>query len=752
VPDLLERSTGWIVDRPLRSGLLIAIVTAIAVAGYVHPDWLADALGHQTMAVETKDDEVVADLPDVESFSLGGDVVLVVQSEQIFTPAGAAALRDIADALESKEFVKRVIWMDRVPMLNIFGLPEPLFPHANASDQQYAAARQKALDHPFIGGQLLSDNGKTMLIMLTIDGLHLESDDDCIDGIKQIAIEAMENHPDVEIKFWVTGWLPAAVTAMKSHNENQFLFMIVGYSVIAIMAVILFRGIVSVLVVAMAPALGVFWTLGFVNYFDFGHNPFNEVVLPVLVSLVGLTDGVHLLVQIRKLRSDGMSPKAAAKQGLKDVGFACALTSLTTAIGFGSLSLASHEFVQEFGVCCVFGVILAFTSVVTTIPLACSSWLGKFVHVGQRESVVDQQLNRIGGIVDWVLERKQWVSRVAIIATVTLIGISLTLRPDDRRSNVLPIGSEPAKAIALLDREMRGTDTVSINVEWDESIDSSSPEVMHFISGIDQLLASEKLVGHPLSIRNLIDALPGEGNPADRMSMLELLPPPLKRAFYTPEHRQATVTFRAQDLGIRKYSDVFSRIESGIDQLAAQSPGFTASMAGDSIWRWRNLYQIVVDLATSLGVASLIIFAVLALVYRSLKIGLISIVPNCFPLAVAGAWLAISGQSLEVVTVCAFTVCLGIAVDDTIHFLTRFQEERKRTGDDQEAIRKAFTGVGTALIMTTIVLVAGFCTVLLSDSRDHFIFAAMGAITLSAALFADLVFLPALLARFVDPN
>jgi predicted RND superfamily exporter protein len=95
----------------------------------------------------------------------------------------------------------------------------------------------------------------------------------------------------------------------------------------------------------MAPALGVFWTLGFVNYFDFGHNPFNEVVLPVLVSLVGLTDGVHLLVQIRKLRSDGMSPKAAAKQGLKDVGFACALTSLTTAIGFGSLSLASHEFV-----------------------------------------------------------------------------------------------------------------------------------------------------------------------------------------------------------------------------------------------------------------------------------------------------------------------------------------------------------------------------------------------------------------------
>jgi predicted RND superfamily exporter protein len=81
--------------------------------------------------------------------------------------------------------------------------------------------------------------------------------------------------------------------------------------------------------------------------------------------------------------------------------------------------------------------------------------------------------------------------------------------------------------------------------------------------------------------------------------------------------------------------------------------------------------------------------------------------------------------------------------------LTRYQEEKEKCDDQAEAIRNAFTGVGTALIMTTIVLVAGFSTVLLSDSRDHFIFASMGIITLSAALFADLVFLPAMLARFM---
>ena len=160
------------------------------------------------------------------------------------------------------------------------------------------------------------------------------------------------------------------------------------------------------------------------------------------------------------------------------------------------------------------------------------------------------------------------------------------------------------------------------------------------------------------------------------------------------------------------------------------------------------MYQIVVDLVTSLGTASLIIFVVLSIAYHSLRIGLISIIPNLFPLAVAGTFLVVSGQNLEIVMVCAFTCCLGIAVDDTIHFLTRYLEERKNEPDEELAIRKAFAGVGTALIMTTIVLVCGFMTVQTSETREHRIFAAMGAITVAAALFGDLIFLPAILSRF----
>ena len=146
----------------------------------------------------------------------------------------------------------------------------------------------------------------------------------------------------------------------------------------------------------------------------------------------------------------------------------------------------------------------------------------------------------------------------------------------------------------------------------------------------------------------------------------------------------------------------------------------------------------------------MIIFLILTIVYRPVRLCLISIIPNLFPLALTAAYLVWAGYNLEIVMVCNFTVCLGIAVDDTIHFLSRCQEERARCDSDDEAILRAFTSVGTALIMTTVVLVAGFSIVTLSDSRDHRIFATMGALTIASALFCDLIFLPALLSLFAS--
>jgi uncharacterized protein len=751
---LFDQATVWIVDRPWIATCVLVVITGFAILGYRDPDifrrWRAEWRGDGEQTTASVANESV-DVPNVDPFNLTrADAVLVVESGRFFTPDGAEALRGVVEQLESLDYVREIVWMDRVPILNIFGLPEPLFPRAAASQLRFDEARKKATAHPLVRGQLLSPDGRVMLLMVHFDWLFVTSDEDVTSGVRQAAEQAAAKYPNVPMQFSMTGYVPLRLTAMQQHEANQVRYQLIGYGMIGLMALVLFRGITAVLIVAAAPALGVFWTLGYLRFFQLQDNPFNDVVLPVLLSLVGLTDGVHLMVQIRRLRVEGHSEKEAARMGIREVGLACALTSLTTAIGFGSLSLAHHRIVREFGWCCVLGVVLTFLAVVIVIPLICSTWLGRRVHAGYEKGFVDRNLDKIGGLVDFVMRYPAPIGITGVGLTVFLMIVSLSLRPDERNSNQLPQGSEPVLAMEKMDRALGGLEMGRVEVTWSDAVASDDPDVLRVVSAVDDLLCREALIGHPLSIRNLIDAMPGEGKPADRMSMLELLPPPLKRAFYVPERRHADVLFRVQDLGIARYGPVFERVEVGLSEIMRANPNFQLELSGSAVWRWENLYQIVVDLATSLGSAIVIIFFVLAIAYRSLRIGLIALVPNLFPLAVTGAFLVATGQALEVVSVCAFTICLGIAVDDTIHFLTRFREEQQRSTDRKLVIRRAIVGVGTALIMTTMILVSGFSVVLFSGLRDHRIFAAMGGLTISAALFADLVFLPALLLAYAD--
>ncbi|MEM6278540.1 MAG: efflux RND transporter permease subunit, partial [Verrucomicrobiota bacterium] len=657
--------------------------------------------------------------------------------------------RAVAENLNDLEQVGGILWIDRMPPLNIFGLLQPLLPRSRAPEAVFENAREKALDHPLVGGQLLSPDGKTMIMLLFFDWRYVLNNADATTELTGTAAKAVESFEDNDFRFRITGRAPGAVASIEHYESNSIKFQLIGYGLALVLALFLFRGLRAVIVVTLPPLFGVFWTTGMIQYLGYDQNGLVIVVVPVLVSLVALTDSVHLVVQIRRFRSQGLERVEASREAVKKVGMACFLTSLTTAIGFGSLVLADSEAVQEFGIGAVCGVVLSFIAIVTLIPLASSTWLGKKIQEGQENGFVDRNLTRISPLIDRVIERPGLFSFLGIVATIVLSLIAMRLEPDYRIADSMPEKSEAAEAMLHLDEAFHGIEFVEARAEWNEEVEYGSPEILRLVTRIDELLLTEELVGEPLSIRNLIDALPGTGPPEERMPMIDLLPPQVKRAFYNPDKQYAKVQFRVRDLGIASYGPVYERLEAGLEEIGQDFENFELSLKGRSINRWENVYQIVVDLFRSLGVAVLIIFLVLTFVYRSIRIGLISLVPNLFPLAVAGAWLAVAGYNLEIVMVCNFTVCLGIAVDDTIHFLTRYQQERRATTNEATAIRKAFNGVGSALIMTTIVLMAGFSGVLFSDSRDHQIFATMGIITIAMALFADLIFLPAMLKKFV---
>lgn len=770
---LVSRLFASVMDYPLWCLALLILLTGLAIGGYLDPDW-PQKLQSRFVAQETTASNDATPQGNAQSSpqsnaqsntrsdnspprrfgrrgGIGGagraEAILVIKSPAIFTPEGSQAFRAVYNAVGSLDMVASVRSLDQAPPLNIFGLNEPILPRANATQQRFDVAKKKATSHPMVVGQMLSEDAQTALMEIQYDWVFIQQNSDCTEPILKVAKLAASEFPNVPMEFHMTGSVPVRLVLQQNNRSNEIRYQVIGYSMILLMAIILFRGLSVVLAVAAAPMLGVFWTLGFLRYFDLQENPFSFVILPVLLSLVGFTDGVHMMIHIRKCMREGMPARDACKRTLELVGLACFLTSLTTAIGMGSLAWANHQVVREFGWACVLGVTATWISVMLVIPLlSMTPWSKRFVKGSERD-LLHHVLTRFHPTIQWILAHKHAVSFFAIGLTLALGMVTSALRPDDRKSTAFPTGSDAQQSLAHLDQALGGLDVCTVDLQWDpDELDTSS--VVQAISEAEDLLRSEKLIGHPLSLVTLLNALPGEGSAIDKVSMAELLPPPLRQRLFNDEKSTATITYRCKDLGTATYKPTFERLEKGIADIAAKHPSLRMDMQGEAIWRWRNLYTIVTDLVNSLGSAALIIFAVLAIAYGSLRLGLIAIIPNILPLLASATYMVITKQPLEVVSVCCFTICLGIAVDDTIHFMSRYLEEFKNGGSQSDVIERSFKEVGTGMMMTTIVLVAGFSSVLTSDTRDHRVFGALGAITLVTALLCDMFLLPALLAAF----
>ncbi|MFG0336165.1 MAG: MMPL family transporter, partial [Maioricimonas sp. JB049] len=409
----------YMVRYRLVAGAAMLVVTGLATWAYfpdpppvkVTQDDASDASTERTPLQPervTTSDQVSSrfDLAQSESF-------LVIECEDFFRPDSVRALRATVDAVEALPMVDTVFWLDRIPLINVFGFADPLLPDADASPETFAEARRRILEHPLIRGQLISPDGTTMMMPIVYDWLYVGSDEDLIEPVVTTARQAFEEElatSDAEdppaFRIRLTGYVPLYVAQKSAFDRNQTTFRIIAYSLVLILAIIMFRGLPAVLLVAGAPALGMYWTFSLLELFDIRVNDLANVVMPILVTMIGLTDGIHLMVHIRRKRAEGDTPLEAAEHAINTIGTACWLTSLTTAIGFVSLMLAHSSFVRDFGRDCAIGVLITFVAVVTFIPLLSTTRLARNVHRGHERDFIRGGLRRTTWIVDALITHR----------------------------------------------------------------------------------------------------------------------------------------------------------------------------------------------------------------------------------------------------------------------------------------------------------------------------------------------------------
>ena len=191
---LTRRLFFWWADHPAAQVLLLMLVTSLAIIGYVKPSLVRDLLvppPAEELESGTPRDPTPQTLartappPDVQPFQVaGGQCVVVATCEDFFTEEGLNAIRAVVADLEDLPQVRRVLWLDSIPGLNLFGLPEALLPRSNASPRQMQLGRERTLENPLAVGQLISADGKTVLLHLSIDWFYVTTDEACTSDLR----------------------------------------------------------------------------------------------------------------------------------------------------------------------------------------------------------------------------------------------------------------------------------------------------------------------------------------------------------------------------------------------------------------------------------------------------------------------------------------------------------------------------------------------------------------------------------------
>ena len=678
------------------------------------------------------------------------DCLVVLEAEQMISPEGVAVMRALDRRLGEIPEVEAFSMAD-VLVFDGALLPRPLLPLADGQPEAFDRARELAQAHPLVGDQLLSKDGRMALVVARVGGADVPISvlRRRLDAVRQIVEEVTANSP---VRARLTGVPAIRVVIFENLEREQRLFAVLGALVGLLVALVIFQRPGPVVITSVASMMAGFWAAGFMGLVG---QPMNLLTsgLPMMVMMIAFTDAMHLMIDTLRSRQQGLTSVEAAAHSIRDLGLPCALTSLTTAVGFGSLAVSRVEIIQTFGTFFAASVIMTFFVVLTFVPLLSSIVLRK----SQRASLASRFSGLQGPaerLIRWVVRRARVVAALGVLLTLALLVVGLRLRPDNRLVESTPRGSDTVAALYDLEAHFGGVLSANVLVEWPSQARFPDPEVLTVLGEVRRVLRESPFVHGTLSVLDLLEALPAGGGTPERAGLLKFLPDGLLERFLCPERRRALVTARVPDANSQTAQPAYDALEAALSQVRSMHPDYGIYLTGTGVVAHRNVNLMIVDFSMGLGIAALVIFGMLSIAYRSLRIGLISLLPNAFPLVVAAATLVFLGRELQIASAIAFTICLGIAVDDTIHFLSRFRRELALDGDVEEAVVRAFLAVGRALVVTTAVLVGGFSVMFLSVIPTTQLFALIGIVGMLAALVGDLFLLPAILVIFAvrDPR
>ena len=713
---------------------LAALLTAVAVAGLCRlriDDDLRSLVGG-----DAGDFRVIDEV--AETFGAPDlDCILraTARDGDIFAAEPLAELRDTVTRIRGVEGVADVRSIFDVRRQGPIGGLLPVIPRREAAldDAARAAAKARSASHPLVAGQLLSADAASSLVLVRLvpgaDRPPLQPQ--VIARLEAAVAAAQASTPALDLQ--LTGLPALREQAARALRRDMLVFNSAGLTLAVVISALAARSLRSTVVACVPPFVGAVWALGVLGLIGAPVNALTAVV-PSLALVVGTCDSIHVIEDMRRGIRRGIDPLAVSAGAIRRIGPACGLTSLVTAVGFASLATARIDAVRGFGIAAAVGALASFAAVTLLTPLIAALPWCRGLRLGRSYRLAGRAANVLAA---FSVRHARPLAAAACVVTLALGLAAGRLDADIRVGDSLPQDTPAARALAGVDADFGGAMGVDVVVGWPADVDWRDDVVLASLDEVHGVLDRADGFSAPVSLASVAEPLSDRSRyrlDADAFTGL-----------VAPAERLAIVRARVGDIGSRRLEGVYAQVDAELEALERGSPGWRFELAGMSVVSARNLRQLVHDLGSSLLLEVVVIGAILAVAFRSPLAGVVSMIPNLFPLAVIAGVLVATGRSLSPATVIVFNVCLGLAVDDTVHLLAALARHRREGVSVATAVRRAVAEMGNAVVIGGVVLAVGFATVTASSVPSLAGFGVLACAAVIAATVAELVFLPALL-------
>ncbi len=756
----------WLAGRVLRNRIGILIVIGIITA-FMAVEATQVRMNYNHGGLLPKSDPAFAEYESfLKTFGSDGNVIVVgTLGKELYTPANFKAWYHLGrqaraiNGIDSVFSEADLFTLVRNDSLQKFELAKLMgAPPATQPEMDSLKARIRAL--PFYSGLLYNDSTGASLMMVFVNAKLFNTDarDQVIDSL-EARIQAFSAATGLEVHASGLPWVRVKNTRLVKGEMPLFMALSVG--ICALLLLLFFRSVRVMLICLGVVAISVVWAFGSMALLGYGITILQSVIAPLLV-VVGVPNCVFLVNAYHHDYVHHGNKIKALQRMISRVGSASFITNATKAAGFAAFCITYSDMLKQFGLIATIGIMVTFALGLTLVPIILS-WMPepRARHLSHLErGWLDRALELI---VNSSRNRRPAIYLVTVVATLVACAGLLRLKDESRIVDDLPSDNPVITDLRFFERNFSGVMPLEVIVGTGKKGGVLKDATLKRIDRFSDTLAAYPELSRPLSVVDAVKFMRQGfygGDPGryglltgtDKRFMLPYLQhldggsggAGMGKAFIDSTRATTRITVQMADVGTTRMDALLQKLRAQADSIFP-ADRYDVLFTGTSVVFLKGSSYLVSNLISSLFWAIVIIVVLMALLFNSVRILVVALIPNVVPLILTAGIMGFVHIPIKPSTMLVFGIALGIAVDNAIFFLARYRLELKLTGGDlSRSVDNAVRQVSVGIIYTSAVLVAGFSMFAFSRFGGIQALGLLTTITLLIAMLTNLLVLPAM--------